>query len=99
MIRTIRRLIVVCALTGLIQPSLAQDDPDFESMPEGSGKDFVYLVCSDCHSMNHVLQKRYSRAGWRGTLKRMTIDFGMAELDKDETALVLDYLTQASKND
>lgn len=68
-------------------------------MPEGEGKDFVYLLCADCHSMDHVLQKRYSRAGWRGALERMTYDFGMAELDAGETSLVLDYLVEASKTD
>lgn len=78
-------------------PAVTQEDPEFQSMPDGEGKDFVYLVCADCHSMSHVLQKRYSRSAWRGALKRMTTDFGMAELDRDETALVLDYLTQASK--
>lgn len=77
--------------------ALAEDDADFAAMPDGDGKDFVYLVCADCHSMNHVLQKKYSRAGWRAALKRMTVDFGMADLEPDETALVLDYLTQVSK--
>lgn len=91
------RTLLAISFLAFVFPSAAQEDPDFDSMPEGDGKDFVYLVCSDCHSMNHVLQKRYSRAGWRAALKRMTDDFGMAELERDETTLVLEYLTQASK--
>lgn len=91
------RALVASCFFALAQPSQAQDDADLAAMPDGEGKDFVYLVCADCHSMDHVLQKRYARAGWRAALKRMTLDFGMAELEPDETALVLDYLTKASK--
>lgn len=88
---------MLASLLSLSSFAQAEDDADLAAMPDGDGKDFVYLVCADCHSMTHVLQKKYSRAGWRAAVKRMTVDFGMAALDRDETALVLDYLTQASQ--
>ncbi len=75
-------------------PVLAQDDLEFTLMADGEGKDFVYLLCSDCHSMQQVLGYRYSRAGWRSAMQRMTDEFGMAELDGEECTLVLDYLTR-----
>lgn len=70
----------------------ADDDPDYAAMVDGDGKDFAFLVCSDCHAMQHVLQKRYSRRGWQDAIKRMTEDFGMAELESDERRLIVDYL-------
>jgi cytochrome c5 len=78
--------------------AVAQDDAEFAAMPDGPGKDFVYLVCADCHSMTHVLQRgaTYTRGEWRASLKRMTDDFGMAELTDDETSEVLDYLAAAA---
>lgn len=72
----------------------AQEDPEYLAMAEGKGKDFTHLLCSDCHAMSHVLQKRYSRRGWRDAITRMTTDFGMAALHPDEKALVVDYLTE-----
>jgi hypothetical protein len=75
-------------------PAFAEDDPDYAAMIDDDGKDFAYLVCSDCHAMQHVLQKRYSRRGWRDAMKRMTHDFGMAELEAEETVLILDYLVK-----
>lgn len=76
------------------KPGVSQDDSDFAFMADGKGKDFVYLLCADCHSMQHVLEKTYSRSGWRSALQRMTDEFGMAELDRGESALILDYLTK-----
>ena len=78
----------------LVSAATAQDDPEYLAMAEGEGKDFTHLLCSDCHAMSHVLQKRYSRSGWRDAVARMTTDFGMAELQSDEKALVIDYLTE-----
>lgn len=90
------KIVVVTAATlfcGLVATSAyADDDPDYAAMIEGDGKDFTFLVCSDCHAMQHVLQKRYSRRGWQDAIKRMTEDFGMAELESDERRLIVDYL-------
>lgn len=91
------RIAILISMLFSSSVALAEEDADLAAMPDGEGKDFVYLVCADCHSMNHVLQKKYSRAGWRAALHRMTADFGMADLEPDETALVLDYLARASK--
>ncbi len=88
------RFIIVCTIPVIHFPAFAQDDPDFSAMAEGAGKDFVYLLCSDCHSMHSVLQWRYSRSGWREALERMTIEFGMTKLDGEERELILDYLTR-----
>lgn len=72
----------------------AQEDPELAAMPEGPGKEFVYLVCSDCHSMTHVLHRgtTYTRRDWRASLKRMTDEFGMADLSAEETDEVITYL-------
>ena len=88
------RFLVLTFLSLICRSASAEDDPDYLAMIDGDGKDFAYLLCSDCHAMQHVLQKRYSRRGWRDAIKRMTDDFGMAELEADEHALIIEYLTQ-----
>ncbi|MDE0800848.1 MAG: hypothetical protein OSB02_08955 [Rhodospirillaceae bacterium] len=96
MSRTAPRIIIATAaslLYSLVATSAyADDDPDYAAMVDGDGKDFAFLVCSDCHAMQHVLQKRYSSQGWQSAIKRMTEDFGMAELEPDESRLIIDYL-------
>jgi len=94
------RVAVFCLWAiGTISIAKAQDDPEFAAMPDGPGKEFVYLVCADCHSMTHVLQRgyTYTRRDWRASLQRMTDEFGMAELTADETTEVLTYLTRHAK--
>lgn len=89
----ITKIAMASLLLGLTASvAYADDDPDYAAMIEGDGKDFAFLVCSDCHAMQHVLQKRYSRRGWQDAMKRMTDDFGMAELEAEERRLIVDYL-------
>ena len=83
----------LCGASGL-SGAAAEEDPDYLAMPEDDGKDFAYLVCSDCHAMQQVLQKPYNRKGWQDAIKRMTDDFGMADLEPDERTLIVDYLTR-----
>ena len=78
----------------LATPGFSQNDSDVLFMIDGKGKDFVYLLCADCHSMQYVLEKTYSRSGWRSAIQRMTDEFGMAELDNRESKLILDYLSK-----
>jgi len=86
--------LIVLPIVVVTSPALAEDDTAYLAMIDGDGKDFAYLVCSDCHAMQHVLQKRYSRRGWRDAITRMTLDFGMAELEANERTLILDYLSR-----
>ena len=95
-------VLAVCGAAALTAASVvrAQDDPEYDpefmAMPDGPGKEFVYLICAECHSMTHVLQRgmTYTRADWRASLTRMTEEFGMADLTAGETAEVLGYLTR-----
>ncbi|MFL2770139.1 MAG: hypothetical protein ACJZ9F_03930 [Rhodospirillaceae bacterium] len=87
-----RRILYLMAVVAYT-PALAAESADLAVMAEGEAKDFVYLLCADCHSMQHVLAQGYTRSSWREALERMTLEFGMAELSKVETDLVLDYLS------
>lgn len=72
---------------------LADDDPDFALLPEGPAKEDIYYSCSACHSVKLVAQQRLSRKRWDETLDWMVEEGGMAELDAEERAPLLDYLT------
>lgn len=102
MFACLRALQVAAFCVGLAVPASivkAEDDPEFTAMPDGPGKEFVYLVCADCHSMTHVLQRgyTYTRRDWRASLQRMTDEFGMAALTSDETNEIVSYLVNSAR--
>lgn len=68
-------------------------DPEHGNLPAGEGADLVYYLCSGCHSLDIVKQQRLTDARWAYTLDWMVAEQGMAELDPETEAAVLDYLT------
>ncbi len=71
---------------------LAEDDPDFALLPDGTAQEDVFYMCSACHSVKLVAQQRLSRKRWDETLDWMVEEGGMAELDAEEREPILDYL-------
>jgi mono/diheme cytochrome c family protein len=69
------------------------------ALPDGEGRDLVMGVCSGCHSIALVAQQRLSRSRWDALIDWMEEEQGMAELDSETRAEVLDYLaTHLSPN-
>ena len=74
----------------LALPAFAQDD--FGGLPEGPGQEEVFYTCSYCHSLRTVTNQRLQRWRWDQLLTWMVEEQGMAELDAETRAIVLDYL-------
>jgi hypothetical protein len=72
-------------------PAHAFDNP--EDMPEGPGREEAFYGCIACHSMQVVVRQGMSRAMWDDTLTLMVERHGMWELEEEERALILDYLS------
>jgi cytochrome c len=68
-------------------------DAEHGNLPAGEGADLVFYLCSGCHSLGIVKQQRLTDARWAYTLGWMVAEQGMAELDPETEAAVLDYLT------
>lgn len=75
----------------LALPALAQED-DFGGLPEGPGQEEVFYNCSYCHSLRTVTNQRLQRWRWDQLLTWMVEEQGMAELDEETRAVILDYL-------
>ena len=67
-------------------------DDDYDGLPEGEGRDEVYVICSGCHSIKLVAQQGLSRDSWQESLEWMVDEQGMTEMDPETHTLVLDYL-------
>lgn len=84
--------VVAAGLGGGLSPAGAQSD--YESLPEGEGRDLVYGICSGCHSIKLVTQQGMPRKKWDSTLEWMVEKQGMPELDPDTESQILDYLAE-----
>ena len=86
---TILATTLVASLTGAEFESLPKDPPKQPSAV--SGKQFVQVVCTTCHSKMVIDNAQKTRSAWIKTLEKMT-DQGMPKLPKTIEASILDYL-------
>jgi hypothetical protein len=61
--------------------------------PDGPYRDEVFYLCTACHSSRLVRNQAMSRERWDETLTWMSERHGMPELEGEERARFLDYLS------
>jgi hypothetical protein len=61
--------------------------------PDGPYRDEVFYLCTACHSSRLVRNQAMSRERWDATLIWMSERHGMPELEGEDRARFLDYLT------
>ena len=93
------RIAAAATLAAFIVHSPAEAQDDYDLLPDGEGKDMVYALCSGCHSVRLVAQQGLSPKRWEKMLDWMVEEQGMAELDADSHAVVMDYLTNHLNTD
>ncbi len=70
-----------------------EEEEDWDGLPPGPGREEVYYACLPCHSLAIVKQQGLKREDWDETLVWMVDEQGMPELEAEERALILDYLS------
>jgi hypothetical protein len=86
----------LAALASLALASVAAGQEVAEEpsvFPDGPHRDEVFYLCTACHSSRLVRNQAMSRGRWDETLTWMTERHGMPELEGEERARFLDYLT------
>lgn len=76
------------------QQPAAQEDDEWQGLPEGPGREEVFYVCQACHSLAIVQQQGLDRESWDEVLKWMVAEQEMEPLEAEPRKLVLDYLTK-----
>ena len=61
-----------------------------DSMPEGEGKRTVVRLCSECHSLENVVNQKYTASGWEAAIEDMMLRG--AQIFADDRKLVVAYL-------
>ena len=63
-----------------------------QSLPDGTGKDTVQLVCSQCHGLSQVTNSKMTTKEWEGVVNDM-VARGTPLMD-DELPVVIEYLAK-----
>ena len=79
------------ALAGAAAGQEVAEEPSV--FPDGPYRDEVFYLCTACHSSRLVRNQAMSRARWDETLTWMSERHGMPELEGEERARFLDYLS------
>ena len=70
---------------------LLQQEADIvDSMPTGEGKRTVVRICSECHSLENVVNQRNTARGWETIIDQMTLRG--AQIFADDRKMVVAYL-------
>ncbi len=67
-------------------------EPD--ELPAGRGREETYYTCSACHSFSLVAQQGMSWGDWEEIIDWMIEEQGMSDLESEERALILEYLSK-----
>ncbi|MGE0101208.1 MAG: ComEA family DNA-binding protein [Blastocatellales bacterium] len=85
----ISRYLLIIFLLAL--PSLA-GTRHAQNLPDGTGKEELVKLCSQCHELAKSYSLRQDRAGWTRTMQKMAA-FGMKSTETEYNA-VLEYLVK-----
>jgi mono/diheme cytochrome c family protein len=78
----------LAALSLFTAPLRAQTGP---SLPAGEGRDLVATVCTECHTLNTIVQIRDGSAGWRQFVNYMIMKG--AQVSQHDSDTIVQYLT------
>ena len=93
--RTALPVIALLALLTLLGTHAARADEAAIKLKDGAGRELVAANCVPCHSVDYVGMNSpfLDRKGWEATVTKMIKVMG-AKISQDDTAKIVDYLTQ-----
>ena len=92
-LRPWRTGLMAAALSAAVATPVAAFD-ELEALPEGPGREESYYSCIACHSFQVVTRQGMSRGMWEDTITLMVERHGMPELDEEERAVIVGYLSE-----
>lgn len=93
--RTLLLAVALLALAPLIGATAARADESTVKIKDGAGAQLVAANCVPCHSLDYVGMNSpfLDKKGWEATVNKMIKVMG-AKISEDDSAKIVDYLTQ-----
>ncbi|MBM3619092.1 MAG: hypothetical protein FJX20_00235 [Alphaproteobacteria bacterium] len=81
------------ALPKALPPDVKHQDT-LDTMPAGKGQEETFYLCAACHGTAIVKAQGMTRERWDATFQFMVDRHGMADQDKADRDLIVDYLAE-----
>lgn len=75
-------------------PADVRHQDTVESMPPGKGQEETFFLCAACHGTALIKAQGMTRERWDSTFQYMIDRHGMADPDKADRDLIVDYLAE-----
>jgi hypothetical protein len=75
-------------------PADVRHQDTVESMPSGKGQEETFYLCAACHGTAIIKAQGMTRERWDSTFQYMVDRHGMADQDKADRDLIVDYLAE-----
>jgi hypothetical protein len=73
-------------------PADVRHQDTVETMPSGKGQEETFYLCAACHGTALIKQQGMTREMWDASFQLMIDRHGMADPDKADRELIVDYL-------
>jgi hypothetical protein len=75
-------------------PADVRHEDTVETMPPGKGQEETFYLCAACHGTALIKAQGMTRERWDSTFQYMIDRHGMADPDKADRDLIVDYLAE-----
>ncbi len=75
-------------------PADVKHQDTVETMPAGKGQEETFYLCAACHGTAIIKAQGMTRERWDSTFQYMVDRHGMADPDKADRDLIVDYLAE-----
>jgi len=75
-------------------PADVRHQDTVETMPAGKGQEETFYLCAACHGTAIIKAQGMTRERWDSTFQYMVDRHGMADPDKADRDLIVDYLAE-----
>jgi len=75
-------------------PADVRHQDTVETMPSGKGQEETFYLCAACHGTALIKAQGMTRERWESTFQYMVDRHGMADQDKADRDLIVDYLAE-----
>jgi hypothetical protein len=79
-------------LAAIVTPFLLVPSMPAQDLPDGPGKDLLSTVCTQCHTLNRITEKKLSKDEWNDIVDRMASKGAKASDQEFDT--IVNYLVK-----